>query len=610
MQETERTIDETSNRSAEIDVPADSERRARVATVQAFLNCYLREVGEYSISEVSTDGTTREAIRCDLDGQQTTVWVPLSYQSPVGRPRFDLPAYYRPSGGERRPADYTRLLGLLVADLADRRERPGRPDELLLRTLSSCRRIERYVRERAGDQFDPTNFTFCEAEQSLVFGHPMHPTPKSRQGIPPHQEPIYAPELGGSFPLHYFRAAHEVVESGSALDRDAPACVKSMLREDPTVSSEFVADHVESDDVLIPVHPWQADYLCAQSDVRALLDSGDLVDLGPVGREFYPTSSVRTLYAPDAEFMVKGSLNVKITNSVRTNKREELARALAVADLFDTALGGDFFDRYPRCAVVHDPAYLTVETDDGEESGFEVLLRENPFVGDASRNVAPVVALCQDDRSGGTTRVGRLIETIADREGRTTQAVARDWFERYLDVVVEPVAWLYLVHGVAMEAHQQNAVVALDDGYPARYFQRDNQGYYVPESMADHLRGYLPDLGDRFGTVYPDEVADDRLRYQLFVNNVLGVVNALGAAGVVDECDLLDLLEGRTESLRAFEADHTALVSALLDRETIPRKGNLLTRFHDLDEMAEELNDQTVYTDVRNPLVRSALEGR
>ncbi len=40
---------------------------------------------------------------------------------------------------------------------------------------------------------------------------------------------------------------------------------------------------------------------------------------------------MRTLYAPDAPFMVKGSLNVKITNSERTNKLPELERGVASA---------------------------------------------------------------------------------------------------------------------------------------------------------------------------------------------------------------------------------------------------------------------------------------
>lgn len=578
--------------------------RAREATVQAFLNCYCREVGDVEVVEISLDDRTTEAVHCRLSGQAADLWIPLAYRSPLGRHRYDLPAQYRPDRGGRRDVGHERVLSHLVADLAERRDALGRPDELLFRALASCRKTARFVRDRRGDDsLTAPRFTFREAEQSVVFGHQMHPTPKDRRGVPPHQEPRYAPERRGSFPLRYFRADPDIVESGSALSLGAVECAKRLLREDPTVSEEFVADHVESNDVLVPVHPWQADYLRAQPHVRRLVDEGLLVDLGERGREFSPTTSVRTLYAPEARFMVKTSMNVQITNSVRTNDRAELERGLAVAELLDGDLGDELAARFPKFEVVHDPAYLTVDADDDGESGFEVLFRENPFRGEDRRNVTPLVALCQDAVDSGATRLRRVVETVAEREGRSTAAVSRDWFKRYLDVAVEPVAWLYLAHGVAVEAHQQNAVLALDDGYPARYYQRDNQGYYVPESRVDHLREFLPNAGERLGTVYPDDVADERLRYQLFVNSVFGLVDAFGAAGLADERDLLARLHRRLEPLRDLEGGRTTLVSALLDHPRIPRKGNLLTRFHDLDEMAESLDDQSVYVDVRNPLV-------
>ncbi len=353
--------------------------------------------------------------------------------------------------------------------------------------------------------------------------------------------------------------------------------------------------------MLLPVHPWQADYLRAQPEVQTHLGDG-LEYVGQVGREFYPTSSVRTLYSPDAPFMVKGSLNVKITNSERTNKLPELERGVAITELLDTELGDDLEERFPAFDVVRDPAYLTVDLDDGE-SGFETVLRENPFRGNAATNATPVVGLCQDHLGDGSSRLATLVEGIADHEGRPTDAVAEDWFRQYLELSVRPVLWLYLERGLGVEAHQQNSVLTLDGGYPETFRYRDNQGYYLPESMYDEVDALLPGIGERADTVCPDAVADERIRYYVIINNALGLVNAFGTAGLVDERRLLGVLREELESLRRYDRPSSSLLDDLLTKETIPCKANLLTRFHDMDELEGSLANQSVYADIDNPLV-------
>ena len=58
------------------------------------------------------------------------------------------------------------------------------PAELMLRVIRSCQNIEEFTKERIEDKSALYGFhtTFIEAEQSLLFGHLTHPTPKSRQG--------------------------------------------------------------------------------------------------------------------------------------------------------------------------------------------------------------------------------------------------------------------------------------------------------------------------------------------------------------------------------------------------------------------------------------------
>ncbi|GGL39605.1 iron transporter [Halarchaeum grantii] len=585
----------------------DPTRRAEDATVHAFLNCYLRERGDYDVTESSVAGVSPGAdglLRATLPAQDIALLAPLDYRSPTERHRFETPVRYRLPGGGVHDADAATLATLVLTDLA-RDADTDVPTALLRRVLTSQQNTEAFVAARAGDaeRLYADDLSFRDAEQALVFGHHRHPTPKSRQGIAAHERETYAPELRGSFALHYFRADPSLVTQESALERSAADWVADALRCDDAVPDAFVTEHVESDDVLLPVHPWQADYLRSRDYVRDALGDG-LRYLGAVGREFHPTTSVRTLYSEGAPFMVKSSLHVQITNSVRANKRPELARGVAVADLLETGFGDELADAFPRFDVVRDPAYLALDVGPDAESGLETVLRANPFRGSAAANATPVASLCQD-AIRGRSRLGRLVASIAERDGRSTGDVSADWFHRYLEVGIRPVLWLYLVQGVGVEAHQQNSVVTLDDdGYPERFHYRDNQGFYFPESQYEDVAAYLPGVGERAQTVCADALADERLRYYVVLNNALDVVNALGYAGVADETRLLGVLRDELERARErYDRPSSSLLRPLLEDATVPCKANLLTRFRGLDELENDLENQSVYADVTNPLV-------
>ncbi len=619
--------------------PAD---HAESATLHSFLNCYLREadapemvrVGDAPLPPGAADELADETAWvavAPLPNLAVDVVAPVRYRSPTGRHLFDRPAYRRvpaadanadgtagdPDAAAWTPLDSTALASLVCRELelaGGARDGGGSAaDELLGRVLSSKRNVERFAAARTGGSTGAAGASapavdahpyadevpFRDAEQALPYGHLLHPTPKSRRGIADRDAPTYAPELGGSFRLHYFRADPDVVAQESAREESAAAWVKSALRE--SADPAFVREHVESDDVLLPVHPWQAEYLLDQSHVREAIDAGVLDSLGRHGRAFHPTSSVRTVYAPGAPFMHKGSLAVKITNAERTNKRAELERGVAIAELLDTELGDALDAEFPSFEVVRDPAYLTLDIGEGPESGFETVLRENPF--EPGANATPVVSLCQDG-TDGPPRVARLVERIARREGRSTDAVAREWFRRYLDVSLRPALWLYLERGVGVEAHQQNGVVRLKEGYPAAFYYRDNQGYYLPESKYPEVEELLPGVGERADTVCPDAVADERLRYYLVLNNAFGVVNALGVGRVVDEADLLSVLRAELEDIEAAHGrESSSLIPSLLDDATVPCKANLLTRFEGMDELVGSLEEQSVYAEIDNPLV-------
>ena len=592
---------------------------AEHATIQSFLNCYLRETnkgervkdGSGRIIPILRQANIQELIQCCLPHQRIQILAGLRYWSLTGRHLFAFPIYYQPFGSdELLELDYVTLVALIVKELALSKGSGDRGDELLLRVIQSCQNIERFVRSRHSelDALYAWKQTFLQTEQSLIVGHHLHPTPKSRQGFSEDEMALYSPELQGEFSLHYFRAHHSIVQQGSALPQTATELIKAQLQADPTVTAEFKATYCQTDDyTLIPVHPWQANWLRQQPTVQQLLQKGSLQDLGTQGKAFLPTSSVRTVYHPDDAFMVKLSLSIKVTNSMRTNLYKELERGVEVSRLLDSPIGEDLHRHFPQFEIIRDPAYVTVRLPgETEASSFAAILRTNPFVADPNTDATCLIALCQDAIAQFGSRLSSIIQTLATQEQRSTAEVSVDWFRRYLQISLKPILWLYFTYGIAIEAHQQNSVLQLQDGYPYRFFYRDNQGYYYRQSFHHLLNSILPGISKTSHTVCEDAIADERLTYYFFINNLFGLINAFGVSGLVDEQSLLHEV---TIALKqcAFLDPGSSLLLHNLAQPKLRGKANLLTRFHDMDELVGSLATQSVYVEIDNPLITATI---
>jgi spermidine-citrate ligase len=414
---------------------------------------------------------------------------------------------------------------------------------------------------------------------------------------------VYSPELQGQFALHYFRAHHSIIQQGSALPQTAVELVKAQLQADSTVPTEFKITYCQNDDyALIPVHPWQANWLRHQPAVQQLIRQGVLQDLGTQGRAFLPTSSIRTVYHSDAAYMFKLSLNIKVTNSVRTNLYKELERGVEVSRVLNSPIGEDLRMHFPQFEIIRDPAYVTVRLPgEGEASSFAAILRTNPFVADPTTDATCLIALCQDAMTRTGSRLSSIIHTLAAQEQRSTAEVSLDWFRRYLQISLKPILWLYFTYGIAIEAHQQNSVLQLQNGYPLRFFYRDNQGYYYRQSFHRLLDSILPGISQTSHTVCEDAIADERLTYYFFINNLFGLINAFGVAGLVDERSLLNEVQIALKQC-AFLNPGCSLLLHNLAQPKLRGKANLLTRFHDMDELVGSLATQSVYVEIDNPL--------
>ncbi|WP_081241487.1 IucA/IucC family protein, partial [Streptomyces viridosporus] len=502
----------------------------------------------------------------------------------------------------------------------------GDATDLASCVADSLRRVAAFLTDRRKNPADVPDL-FLAAEQALLLGHPLHPAPKSREGLSDAEARLYSPEVRGSFPLHWMAVAPSLLATDSAWTergRRIPA---------PRLTARLAGTGLPLPDgyAALPVHPWQLREIRHRTETAALLDAGLLRDLGSHGTPWHPTSSVRTVHRADAPAMLKLSLGLRITNSRRENLRKELHRGVEVHRLLRTGLARQWRAVHPGFDIVRDPAWLAVDGPAGDPvPGLDVVIRHNPFrphhdvacvAGlvsprpcprpgtDAGPTVHAAVTDTARNRAGTHapvmgSRLAELVTRLTARTGRSRDAVAAEWFLRYLEHVVRPVLWLDGEAGIALEAHQQNTLLLLDtDGWPAGGRYRDNQGYYFRESRRAELDARLPGIGEHSDTFVSDEVTDERFAYYLAVNNVFGLVGAFGSQRLADERLLLAAFRRFLTAVSSGPArTRSSLPARLLDSPVLRCKANMLTRLHGLDELVGPVDTQSVYVTIANPL--------
>lgn len=578
---------------------------AEWASYQAFVNCYLNEFdnGEWYRSSVWQQNHSMQGlchgpwlVELRLNAQSAVIAIDVTFFSLTGHHHLRQ-AWIQYPGQPWSPLPLLGLLHLLAHEIYHRFEQQTGQDlrqqeiELLARLISSVQLMSSYIAARDGDPLLHSD-RFIDIEQSLLFGHWSHPTPKSRQGMHDWQQSMYTPELKGQFQLDWFAAHRDLVIQDSALPESAEAILQAMFRQEETLPT------LSDNEVLVPLHPLQAAKLLSENDIQQAIAEGQLRHLGQLGPRFRPTSSVRTLYQPSFHWMLKLSIPVKITNSQRINQTHELRAGVLAARLLEKTA---FCKQHPGFNIINDPAFLTLNLPGREDSGFETAIRVNPFPTGEDQGIYCMAALLQDPLPPTMSTLRQLIEGLALSEGRSIKAVSGDWFNLYWNNALAPLIELFDLHGIALEAHLQNSVLDVSSGYPRQYFYRDNQGYYLADSYRQHILSLQPEASQSEELFYDEAMIHDRFGYYLILNQLAGVIHRFGVDGLIGEAELLDIARQRLrEQQQNLDGAGARLIHRLLNSDRLPCKSNLLTRVHDVDELTADM-EQAVYTSVKNP---------
>ncbi|RYZ96572.1 MAG: hypothetical protein EOP11_23295, partial [Proteobacteria bacterium] len=400
------------------------QRRARFHAATAFLNSLLLEWprAERMPAPGEIEHAGEALVITLMEGRR--LWLPLTKFSLVGRHRY-AGKFYAESSGDFHAINFSDLRTMIAPSLASHfGAKPAEDFEARVRESTAIMARTLEIREESIRALYEESAGFLSAEQGLSLGHSFHPTPKSREGFSDADLSKYSPEFGGAFLLAWY-----LVKPAALAEETSPKAshwLQDLFAAE--VGAEEAARVAQAGWIPLPAHPWQKEKVSGLGAIAGLRARGLLKDHPGGDKPWYPTSSLRTIYREGAPYMLKFSMSVRLTNSVRHITPAELRRGLQVHEVLGSAPAQSLKEEFPDFAILSEPAFAAL-SQDGKAPIIEsiVVARENPF---AAKDPAIVVAtLAQEAPLGG--------ESLLSARAREVGSASR-WLSEFLRIAIEP----------------------------------------------------------------------------------------------------------------------------------------------------------------------------
>lgn len=448
---------------------------------------------------------------------------------------------------------------------------------------------------------DRRTLPFERLDCALGEAHPYHPCFKSRTGFSTADNARFGPEAGRHFRLFWLAVQRDHVREALPADTktfwSAEIGTHEVIRLIGLLAKAGVSIDTHA---LLPVHPWQFQHL-ERGTLSTWIDGGRVVPLGEAGPFYAATQSIRTLVNTDApeHAHVKLPLSIVNTSAMRILEPHSIATAPHLSAWLAGVIASDtgFESRYPL-AILREYAGVRVDPEGQLDGLLGVMLRESPVPKlSAGEQAVPFNALMMIEKDGAP-----FIRDWVARHG------LGPWLQRMIEVSVLPVWHLLVDHGIALEAHGQNMILIVRDGWPERLILRDfhESVEYCPALLK------APELLPDFAAIDPvyDGAPSDAYYWTDHPNELRELVMDCLFIYCLTEVSLL------IETVYGFaETDFWRLVAQILDAYgmSYPDKTRLALFAHDEPQISTESllsrklfrNRQTFRHLVPNPLCQS-----
>ena len=358
-------------------------------------------------------------------------------------------------------------------------------------------------------------------EQWGTLGHPWHPNYKTKLGLSAAKVIELSPEFEASFPIvlcalhRQFARVETLVEN---LD------YQGWWQEHFPQAAKQLRQHLEhrgldpTDYLPLPTHPWQAREELPQSFTRELAEKL-LIITDIVAFTGHPTMSFRTVVPQASRVapMVKLPVALRLTSVQRTVSPRSATMGPRISQLVLQILDQEphiqrLLNIVPERIGVH---YAPQPLDDERSRHAAVLYRDNPLTlihkGELVVPVGSLFAVNELEQP-------LLRDWVQLAKGDDGSEAMLAFFEDYLSICVPGLLGIYLMYGVAFEAHQQNSFMVMGaDGQLNRLLLRDFGDIRIHRQTL-YARGLDIRLHDPKMTMYDDPgFVRDKLLHTTFM---------------------------------------------------------------------------------------------
>ncbi len=565
---------------------------AQRLSFDAFMNSFLKEWNDHWVEDSGGESVLIIAIN------QVKFHVPILSRRKLGK--FQTKSFVQKTDShglfKLTPLD---AAGDIIHYLSlDKREEGER---FYARVKASFHSMEEALRVRLQEPPEvssPKSKSFIDFEQDLILGHPFHPTPKSREALSREEAQIFCPEYRNAFGLTWYLVDPEVLffqhSESFAYERQEEEvfCNPQMLHNNFFYKKGYR---------LLPVHPWQEKALLNREYFQKYLKTERVVLFHKEEPNWRATSSLRTVFSESSPNMLKFSLSLKLTNSVRHLLPKEVDRGLQLYDVVKSAKFEEFKTDHNGFHILCEPFYLCLKDESGEPSSDSVVVfRENPFRSvQKSKDQAVLSSLTQENlQTAGNGILDLVAEFIGPIENTEN---LRGWFKAYCQNVLKPFIILQADYGVLLGAHQQNLVISLKNGIPQGCYFRDCQGTGYSELGFKLYSQSIASIREENENVVSSEMGHALFGYYLITNSSFGVISALSQLNPEVEEILIEDLRNFLIPLRAEGVKDPSFLDYLLKEERLKFKGNFFCTLRNINENTT-LNPLEIYTLIQNPM--------
>ncbi|MFV1850437.1 MAG: IucA/IucC family protein [Thalassospira sp.] len=361
---------------------------------------------------------------------------------------------------------------------------------------------------------DPRTAAILLDQWGSLEGHPFYPTWKTKPNLSSEEVRDLSPEFAAEVPVRLAAIrsdmAHVELMAGVT---DVHAWIAHKLGD---VYGQWrgalEAKGLSVEDYLpLPIHSWHLEHHVKTHFADLISDDILIVDGPDIPTR--PSMSFRTMLPVDAAIdpFIKLPVAIWLTSELRSLQAKSIhmgprsstviSQILARENGFDNLL--EFFTEDIGIHYKH-----ATRQDDAEGKLLSVIFRSTNALLDRRDGLLPVTvaALLTKTPDGNRPLIAEMVDQACAADGTLDVS---GFFRRYVQTVLKPVLQIYMLYGIALEAHQQNTSILFDDdGNPVRMLIRDfgDGRTFAPllnaqglELKSYYYKGILP-------TVFDDDI--------------------------------------------------------------------------------------------------------